>query len=644
MSLLQRSALLFLLVLSALAVANPANAAVRYVSPTGSASADGASPGAAWSMTRANAALVSGDVAIILPGTYSVSINPANSGSGITERITYVGSITNPGSAIVPSIQVNKAFVTVKGVKATGGLVLASPARFDSVSYCEFGALGLWGAKYCMVSRNTTTGDVRFLANAGLPCYSSQNLDPNCNTNCEYDTVRSNRINLGTILPGDRSFEFKAWTQHCLIDSNQVSGTFADGPLADGGIGMVSYNSYFQTFKDNRWEFEAASNHHNFPNTTWDAFYLRDSLHTTVFLRDTVLAGVNSPDPLSIRCTMSASGSFPGGVRDISLIDCVFRVKGDIYWQNGFKGWAIDGCVLQSEGGIPLNEMSDWVGSRLTHSTLWSTGQCMRIEGSSTGTRFKGTGNEISSNIFYSANAGALGNYGGVAMFKENTSGFTSNNNLFFTPNFTNSPGDRSLVWAGYYGSRPGAGQPWNNLTGQDGQSRYGSPTFVDSSWATFDPRLRAGSPAIGAGVGGSDAGAVPFSVAGADEAPPAAVVDLDISNVATSSLLLTWTAPGDDGNAGIATAYDLRRSTAPITAGDFVSATRMTPQPTPTLAGTAQSYVVTGLSGGTTYYFALLTRDEMGNWSPLSNLPSATTLVGDNIPPAAIIDLTATP
>lgn len=630
--------------LAALVCAAPVYAAVRYVSPAGSSTLDGSTPATAWSMAKANASLAAGDVAIVLPGSYSTSINPANAGSSLTSRISYVGDLANPASTVVPSIQVSKAYVSVKGFKSNSVLLLSNPARFDSIAFCQGTGLEFWGAKYSMVARNTINGDVRFLANSGLPCYSSQNLDPNCNTNTEYDTVRCNRIDVGTILPGDRSFEFKAWTQHCLIDSNQVRGMFADGPLPDGGIALVSYNSYYQTFKDNRWEFDAANNHHNFPNTQWDAFYLRDSLNTTVFLRDTVLAGLNTPDPYSIRCTMSASGSFPGSVRDISLIDCVFRVKGDIYWQGGFNGWTIDGCVLQSQGGIPFNEMSDWVGCKLRGSTLWASGECFRVEGSSSGTRFKGTGNEISSNIFYSTNAGALGNYGGVAMFKESTTGFVSNNNVFFTPNYTSTPGDRSLMWAGYFGSPPGAGQRWNTLNGQDAQSRHGSPQFVDSTWYSFDPRLRAGSAAIGAGTGGRDAGAVPFDAAGADATPPAAVADLGISNVASGSLLLTWTAPGDDGNTGVASAYELRRSTTPLNAGNFSGATLLMPQPTPLPAGASQSYVVTGLAGSTTYYFGLRTRDEMGNWSALSNLPSATTTSGDTTPPAAIQDLSATP
>jgi len=644
MALFQRMFRNAAMALTAVLLATPAIATVRYVSPLGSSSTDGLSVGAAWSMSKANASLVAGDVAIVLAGTYATSINPANSGTTVTSRISYVGSLATPGNTIVPSIQLSSSYISVKGFKSNATVVVASPAQFDSVSYCEMASIGFWGAKHSMVSRNLILGDVRFLANAGLPCYTSQNLDVNCRVNSEYDTLRSNRINVGTILPGDRSFEFKAWTQHCLIDSNRVTGTFADGPLADGGVAMVSYNSYFQTFKDNRWEFEATSNHHNYPNTQWDAFYLRDSLHTTVFLRDTILAGINTPEPYTIRCTMSASGSFPSSVRDISLLDCVFRVKGDIYWQNGFKGWTIDGCVLQSKGGIPLNEMSDWTDSKLRHSTLWASGQPFRIEGSSTGTRFKGTTNEISSNIFYSTNAGALGNYGGVAMFKESTTGFISNNNLFFSPTFTSSPGDRSIVWAGYYGSKPGTGQPWSNLNGQDKLSRYGSPMFVDSSWASFEPKLRTGSPAIGIGVGGSDAGAVPFNPAGADGTPPAAVTDLAPSNAAATTMLLTWTAPGDDNRTGLATSYDLRRSTSPINSTNFASAVVLIPQPTPALAGTAQSYVVTGLTNGTTYYFAIKTRDEMGNWSGISNIASLNTLAVDTTAPGTIMDLTASP
>ncbi len=61
------------------------------------------------------------------------------------------------------------------------------------------------------------------------------------------------------------------------------------------------------------------------------------------------------------------------------------------------------------------------------------------------------------------------------------------------------------------------------------------------------------------------------------DTTPPAAVSNLSCSNLTTTSVQLNWTAPGDDGNTGTATTYDIRYSTSAITAGNFSSATQVT-------------------------------------------------------------------
>jgi hypothetical protein len=167
---------------------------------------------------------------------------------------------------------------------------------------------------------------------------------------------------------------------------------------------------------------------------------------------------------------------------------------------------------------------------------------------------------------------------------------------------------------------------------------------FVDSTLARFNPRLRAGSPAIGLGTGGTDVGAYPFGDGGPDVTPPGNVADLGAGRVSDTSLELTWTAPGDDGMTGTATAYDLRLSLSPIDESNFATATPFATQPLPLPAGSAQSYVVVDLSRGTVYYFALKARDAANNWSALSNVASATTLSFDVTPPAAIKDLTASP
>ncbi len=114
---------------------------------------------------------------------------------------------------------------------------------------------------------------------------------------------------------------------------------------------------------------------------------------------------------------------------------------------------------------------------------------------------------------------------------------------------------------------------------------------------------------------------------ASADVTAPAAVSNLATSNITSSGMTISWTAPGDDNNTGTATTYDLRYSTSLITSGNFSSATQVTGEPTPSLAGSSESMSVTGLSAATTYYFAIKTSDEVPNTSAISNVPSETTL-----------------
>ncbi len=62
-------------------------------------------------------------------------------------------------------------------------------------------------------------------------------------------------------------------------------------------------------------------------------------------------------------------------------------------------------------------------------------------------------------------------------------------------------------------------------------------------------------------------------SGAAADGTAPADVTDLATGTVTTSSVALSWTAPGDDGATGTASSYDIRYSTSTITAGNWPTA-----------------------------------------------------------------------
>jgi len=101
----------------------------------------------------------------------------------------------------------------------------------------------------------------------------------------------------------------------------------------------------------------------------------------------------------------------------------------------------------------------------------------------------------------------------------------------------------------------------------------------------------------------------------------------LSITNTTSASVELQWTAPGDDGNSGQAQTYDLRYSEAPIDGSNFDAATQVFGVPAPGAAGALEIFAVGGLFSNTTYYFAIKTKDELGNTSGISNVPSATTV-----------------
>ena len=105
------------------------------------------------------------------------------------------------------------------------------------------------------------------------------------------------------------------------------------------------------------------------------------------------------------------------------------------------------------------------------------------------------------------------------------------------------------------------------------------------------------------------------------DTTAPLNVDDLAISSSTSSSITLTWTAPGDDGTAGTAAQYDIRYTTSGINDANFDSATQAVAVPTPNEAGTGETFTITELTENTTYHFALKAADEVQNWSTLSNV-----------------------
>lgn len=122
------------------------------------------------------------------------------------------------------------------------------------------------------------------------------------------------------------------------------------------------------------------------------------------------------------------------------------------------------------------------------------------------------------------------------------------------------------------------------------------------------------------------------------DVTAPSTIANLTVTNRTGNTISVSWTAPGDDGTTGTASSYDVRYSTSNITTANWGSASQATGEPAPAVAGTQQTFTVTGLNGSTAYYVAIRTTDDRGNVSVISNVVNATTL--DTVAPAPVRDL----
>ena len=107
------------------------------------------------------------------------------------------------------------------------------------------------------------------------------------------------------------------------------------------------------------------------------------------------------------------------------------------------------------------------------------------------------------------------------------------------------------------------------------------------------------------------------------DKMPPAAITDLEVVDFTSESVILSWTAPGDDSLTGTVDSYDIRFSTSQITESNWESATAAVFSFVPKSAGETESIEAAGVYGDSTYYFGIKAIDNSSNSSSLSNVVS---------------------
>ena len=627
-----RRALALTLALSLALAAGPAAATTYWISPSGSSGATGTSSGAPWSLAKANATLQPGDVCMVLPGTYASMIAPANTSTS-GPRITYVGNLASPAAAVFPgNFETAVSYLTVKGMTFTGGISLdgtaSAQAVHDSVAWCAGKTAMFAGAQHCVITRCTIANSPR--AGATVAFVYGNWLDyPGDGRGLfsQYDTLSYNNIDLSVITW--KAFLMRVWADHNLIKGNQITGTFG-GPTGDIQ-GRYLYNSSENRFEDNRWTFEALSD----SGGDWVCFALRDSSCNNEFIRDTILAGFSSGHSYSGRLVNAGVDHWNGTAVGNHWHQCLYYMRGYTLYQIPSDGTFLDHSVFATVAGPALYITTQLSNFNLDHCTLYSgNGRAMECTtGILAGTPTDSV--RLRSNVFYSATTVASE---GIAKMPGKV-GYRSNNNVFYTPSYTTTPGDRAINESGVTMRLPS----WCAASDQDCASTYGDPRFTSSLPTTFDPHLTAFSSAIGAGGAGSDAGALPFTIV-TDRSAPSAISSLAVVATGQTTATLRWTATGNDSTSGTARTYDLRFSLAPITTLNFSECAHPASDLlSPRAAGTADSTHVSALTSGATYYFALKAGDAAGNWSGLSNVVSVTLPTPDVTPPAAVSDLVAT-
>lgn len=582
-------------------------------------------------LTAANAGVVAGDIVRISAGTYTVPIRPQRNGTA-GARIYYYGNQANPTAATVNGIFFGYEndganhtcgdYVTVKWVASSNNI--GSPYHLRSG--------GWYACMYDSLVKSTVT-------NGGLICIGKANVYDSLSVTGVDDRITM-LDDIGTLRPSSNlvknstfNYTHNAASDFQFIEfyraqyNTFLNNTFNFTVNSTGGycFALEMYRSYYNSFQNNTWNVVMNQT----PSGTKGLWAYRDSSSYNRFVGNRL----TQSGPGTISLGLAQDGSFIASTNHNYLGNNTIRIgapivgNGGICWQGGSRQDTLEFNTFIVSGATVLfiANGKDFTGTVVRHNTFYGTTPTLFDVSSASNV----SGNRLSSNLFYSTAANGSGS---SASIRVPASG-VSLDSLGLVFNRGGSAGN-AISLGGSMGA-PGSGGSY----GQSGKAAWNTPMFTDSSYATLNTTLLAGSPAQSAGFQDGFAGSLGTPTA--DVSAPSTVSTLTTTGSTSNTVSLRWTAVGDDGGSGIASVYDLRYSTSPITSGNFAGATAYGGVPAPQPSGATENVTVTGLSPNTTYYFALVVRDEAGNASGVSNTVSlATAAAADVTPPGAIPDL----
>jgi len=174
-----------------------------------------------------------------------------------------------------------------------------------------------------------------------------------------------------------------------------------------------------------------------------------------------------------------------------------------------------------------------------------------------------------------------------------------------------------------------GSGDFWLVKTDPSGNQQWGK-TYGGSGYESAESvqETSDGGYVIAGATNSFGAGQNEFwLVKTGDATPPSTISDLSAGSPTSDSIVLTWTAPGDNWMRGNATGYMVKYSTSgPITDANWNSATTYPQSWTPARNCTMETHMVSGLTSATEYWFAVQAHDDLNLYGGVSNSPSATT------------------
>jgi hypothetical protein len=369
------------IVLLAVAAA-PALATTYYVNPTPTSRANearrqaeivardsraGTAEATAWgSLDKASATVASGDVIILLPGQYNGDslFNPTCQLEA-TDWVTYIGSLTDPGSVrIAGDVTLSRPYVSIKGVAFQRELTLAS--NRDSLQYCSVAGNVTWGAAdYCYVGNNHFNG-YAFSADKKHVIATSpygwelggfftrgNTFTGNHFTNL-YGSPTSGHGNSFSMV-GIDSCDF-------LFNTFDINGSLAGSPSYYCAVKHATYLN----FRGNRWNYSGVQYGGESPDYAVGLVF-RDSVQYVSMDRDTFL----TTDAQKVKLEISASGNFPSTVHNITIDSCYINTGDWVWAQNQANALTVTRNIIINENGAALS-LTDGMKERviIDHNTL----------------------------------------------------------------------------------------------------------------------------------------------------------------------------------------------------------------------------------------------------------------------------------